>query len=138
METIISIKEFDYKNVPEVDYAICGYVVETNENLYYFAIEDVSFCCEEYGYISAPSDYKDFIGADIHNINYATKIGECKIDFPKDLYQGDCAFAIVETNRGDLQFGVYNVHNGFYEHAVVFFKRQKHEGGGCMELETYL
>ena len=31
----------------------------------------------------------------------------------------DCVFLVLQTSKGELDFAVYNCHNGYYGHEVV-------------------
>ena len=74
-------------------------------------------CCEHAGFLSSNDDYSDFIGAEFLTVltvdtnNFVSELKE--LDFP------EVAFVNVETNKGTLQFAVYNEHNGYYGHDVI-------------------
>ena len=95
----------------------------------FFGIKDGQQCCESYGYISwqEDTDFNDYIGAEVRNISFVESSGNKEfIDWIGDNGIGtgidinDCMFFDVETNKGDLNFAVYNHHNGYYGHRVWY------------------
>lgn len=95
----------------------------------FFGIKDGQQCCESFGYISwqEDTDFNDYIGAEVRNISFVESSGNKEfIDWIGDDGIGtgididDCMFFDVETDKGDLNFAVYNHHNGYYEHSVWY------------------
>lgn len=95
----------------------------------FFGIKDGQQCCESFGYINwqEDTDFNDYIGAEVRNISFVESSGNKEfIDWIGDDGIGtgididDCMFFDVETDKGDLNFAVYNHHNGYYGHSVWY------------------
>lgn len=88
-----------------------------------FTIENDQRCCEEWGYISSigNEDAQNFVGARIRNIGVVHGENEYLIQYFDNnrLSVDDAYFIRVETDQGDLEFVVYNEHNGYYGHNVL-------------------
>lgn len=96
-----------------------GYVIRTNNQIIKIIIDNEQNCCENWGYIASEQDFKKFIGAEYHNIR-KTDVSDINIgEFDRYLDEGDCIFIDVITSKGNLQFVVYNSHNGYYGHRVI-------------------
>ena len=98
-----------------------GVCIQTNKRLIYFLIYNGQQCCEEWGYLSSPDNIKDFIGLKVENIS---GVGSPSEGFKKHtiLHKYECnEFAIlqIETDKGTLEWAVYNSHNGYYSHKVI-------------------
>lgn len=126
---IIEINELDSFK-PEVDNSwstFDGYEIKTDEEILTLLISNEQNCCEDWGNICSPDNIKDFIGAEIYKIDLVddeyvkSPLLQKEIPHPDCL---DCAFINFETDRGELQFAVYNNHNGYYGHEVII-KREK-------------
>lgn len=91
-----------------------------NDKSLVFGISHDQDCCEEWVYISQADneDVSNYIGAKIRSIeivDYSVltqleEIGACETD---------CYFLNVMTTKGELNFAVYNIHNGYYGHRVT-------------------
>lgn len=117
-----------------------------NGKTVFFGIADNSNCCESWDYLYSSDEVKDFIGAEYLGIEerstWPSTIDipeECKSyrndeswdylcssdqveDFINDEeFDSDCGFQSIDvkTSKGTLQFVVYNIHNGYYSHAVI-------------------
>lgn len=103
-----------------------GLEITTNKSVYRFGISTEQQCCENWGYIDTVDNPDDFIGAelldvDIYSVdtpynNLVTALKEGKVEI------NDAEFITVKTNKGTFQFAVYNSHNGYYSHDVIFQK----------------
>lgn len=88
-----------------------------------FTIANGQYCCEDWGYISSigNEDAQNFVGSVVHDISVVTKVNSDYITntLDKERVDYDNAYFIrVETDQGDLEFAVYNEHNGYYGHDV--------------------
>lgn len=91
-----------------------------NDKSLIFGISNDQDCYEEWVYISQfdDEDVANHIGAKIRSIeivdHYVStqleEIGACETD---------CYFLNVMTTKGELNFAVYNIHNGYYGHRVT-------------------
>jgi hypothetical protein len=112
-----------------------GYVLKltTGEELS-IGIDSGQSCCEDYGYATTEDDLNSFIGAELLSYEVVNtelavqhnKIADTDLFVIPELDSGDIVFLNVITDRGVLQFSVYNAHNGYYGHsAYVSFGEQK-------------
>lgn len=130
METILNIEEVE--NIEPQGFVqnfggYSGFKITTNKHNYYFLIDSYQNCCENWGYISC-EDYKNMIGKELESIEVVTTANEkMKIELEQrylndeDIYEGGVVF--INVNGPDLdqiQFAVYNNHNGYYGHEVKF------------------
>jgi hypothetical protein len=121
-EIIEAIYEFD-----ESEYS--GFRIKTTEQMIEIKIYSAQLCCESWGYICNQDDTCDYIGAELFDIvrinedldtiaSLKKKLGTVRFD------SGDVIFVNVITNRGTLQFTVYNSNNGYYGHHVIIESKQ--------------
>lgn len=102
-----------------------GIHIKTEKNEIYFLIDNEQNCCESWGYLSSNDDYNEFIGAEYQGYNNITseklsaQIG--------DVEEGGTVFLNIITDRGTLQFAVYNRQNGCYGHKVLIIVNGKTE-----------
>jgi hypothetical protein len=85
-------------------------------------------CCESFGSVSSEDDLQSFVGAtllsyDIVDMDMAKQVNTVAAAevYPVGEYnhdEGGAIFLNAETDRGALQFTVYNSHNGYYGHSV--------------------
>jgi len=123
-------------NIQEIDTTIkilnhtsraSGYIVNVGDYFVKMLIEDESQCCENWGYICSEDNIDEFIGAELLNINftdgeYNTKTLEEFRKLGFNINSGEQAFGVFitfETSKGQLQFTLYNDHNGYYGHNVL-------------------
>lgn len=127
MEKIKSIKEIVTGDKYD---AMTGFCIETDlGNDIQLLISDYQSCCEDRGYMVSEDDTNNFIGAEILAVKVVEEedgtgaIGlnevELKGQHEYGFDGGGIIFVNVETNKGTLQFGVYNGHNGCYGHSVT-------------------
>ena len=107
-----------------------GYCIKTDKKDFYIAIDNSQKCCEDYGSICSDDNFDYFIGSKIldyrcvDDANYdEIKIKKEFDEFYIDVF--DCAFIEFKTTKGDLQFAVYNNHNGYYGHDIKIFEIDK-------------
>lgn len=118
-DEIVSIEEFVNKNRE-------GFKITTTNHIFEISIDAGYQCCEDYGYMVTECDIRDFIGSDIKSVecvvgsDYAKRL----IEFAnsKEIEVESCCFLIFETSHGTLDFAIYNMHNGFYEHRIYITK----------------
>ena len=98
-----------------------GYKITTSKQEIYILILGEQQCCETYGSFCSNDEPDDFIGSELVNICTTNNALKTKVTSSKNLSsfdEGDCIFVNLETNKGVLQFAVYNEHNGYYGHDV--------------------
>lgn len=106
-----------------------GLFIKTNMGDIKILISNGQYCYEDSGYLflETPDNINNFIGAEI------IKIEDVCVGLTAD--KDGCGFECggetqlkVTTNKGVLQFAVYNSHNGYYSHSTfvqVFEKIDK-------------
>lgn len=126
-EIIKSIKEvFDIKFK---EYTYCsydGYQITTTAHEYQLLIDNGQSCCENWGYFASNDDEQRFVGKELANVEM-TDVG-LNTKNVKDISEygfdeGGIQFVNFKMADGDvLQIAVYNAHNGYYGHDIVFTK----------------
>jgi len=109
-----------------------GYKVVTTEHTYLILIDNGQSCCESWGYLSTNDDVNDFVGANLLDFKLTdTALNTKKLSEESryivwngkiDLDAGGIQFVDIETDKGVLQFAVYNSHNGYYGHPILIAK----------------
>ena len=97
-----------------------GIRTTTDEGLILILITDWQSCCETWGYLSSLDNYDDFIDATINSINVvddALEVTMVQLE-SNGIDVASCYFVNIDTDKGLLQFTVYNEHNGYYGHDV--------------------
>ena len=134
-EKILSIAEINKQNECSGTWYE-GFEIKTDKQSILILIESGRNCCEDYGYIVSEDDLKYFIGAEVmtisvtdttHNTKMVKKFEEMAYSIygykdgekSMDLECGGIEFVNVGTNKGELQFAVYNCHNGYYGHNIM-------------------
>lgn len=94
----------------------------------FLGIGNEQSCCENWGYYITHDDSDNldsFQGAEILNyddlkksLNYGHKYKDGLDEWECD--GGGTMYVNIETTKGQLQLTVYNSHNGYYGHSVVF------------------
>lgn len=116
MEYIEEIKELDGSTRMD------GFKVITSEQEIILGIQNVTSCCETWGYFWCNDDVKEFIGAQVVGV---TLTNEALItEKVPNIYEGGVMFVNIETDRGILQFVCYNKHNGYYGHKATVMCNQ--------------
>ena len=121
MNKILEIKEYWNE---EYD----GYEIKTENDTYYFLIENGQSCCENWGYISSDEDLSKYIGKELLSIDVVNRGCKKIVDILDDdcVYEDDCVFINLNfSDMSELQLAVYNSHNGYYGHEVVFIKNNE-------------
>lgn len=135
-EIIEKIEEVDDYNMQDHDKYPThgdGYKITTNEQEILIVVDNSSSCCEQWGYFSSEDNLKDFVGAEINNINLvdtALNVKAMEKEIPYGVDCGDTMFVNIETNKGTLQLAVYNSHNGYYGHTAYLKSKQLTETRG--------
>lgn len=93
-----------------------GVHIKTEKNDIYFLINNCQNCCEDWGSLSSNDDYEEFIGAEY--LGYDNITSEKLSSQIGDVDEGGTVFLNIKTDRGILQFAVYNKQNGYYGHTV--------------------
>ncbi len=101
-----------------------GYKIKTEKHEYHLLISNGQSCCECWGYFESNDNTNDFIGSNLFDVKFTdTALNTKKLN--ESEYYDDCGgiqFVDFETDKGILQFAVYNAHNGFYGHDIIFAK----------------
>lgn len=126
MEKIISIKEV-FNVTPEDHWnSFEGYEIVTDQQKIQFLISDGQSCCEDAGYLCSNDNIEEFIGAELKSITKTdTALTTKAANMNEYGYnEGGIIFINLETDKGTLQFAVYNSHNGYYGHSVLLKSNQ--------------
>ncbi len=130
MEIIESIEELNGHKFDEDHYSSYdGFKVKTNKQEIYMVINNGQSCCEDWGSIIVNDDDKYFLGAELTSIEKVDdSLNPNKISSNSgDEYwsnEKNIMFININTNKGTLQLAVYNQHNGYYSHDVLFVSNQ--------------
>ena len=134
---IKNIEEIENKNIPTLGKynRYDGFVITfDNDTTLALIVSSGQSCCEQYGAVTTEENLQDYIGAeyiqhDIVDQQLAVRsniIADSNIYDIPSLDSGDIIFLNVQTDRGTLQFSVYNCHNGYYGHAAyVYYQDQQ-------------
>lgn len=97
-----------------------GIQIKTDDKDILVLIYNSQSCCEEFGYVSSLDKFDDFVGAEILNVTLTDDaLATTKIELDNNSIDiSSCYFVNVDTNKGLLQFTLYNQHNGYYGHDV--------------------
>lgn len=122
---ILKIEKFEDLNIEKDGCSkYDGFKIETNSGDFIVAVSSSQSCCENWGQITSADNLDDFIGAEIANYRFDDSDNYQDCEILKNKFEDyvdvlDCAFISLETDRGLLQFAVYNHHNGYYGHHVM-------------------
>ena len=128
METIKSIEEVYSYEVPHKVMDYDGFIITTTKRSLALLISNGQSCCETWGYMCSADEVEDFVGANLLGLvgvdkDYKKTEELLKRESDKlKLYMielEDTCILNLETDRGLLQFAVYNLHNGYYGHSVI-------------------
>lgn len=99
-----------------------GYIIKTSQQEIKILISAEQQCCENSGYFCANDSMCDFIGAELLKVKLTNTCLNTKVFETKDELRWiseDCIqFVDLITDKGTLQFAVYNNHNGYYGHQI--------------------
>lgn len=99
-----------------------GYVVTTDKQVIRMGIDGDPQCCEVWGHFASEDDFDQFIGAELLRINLVDQA--LRVYELKESEYACLMFVNLETDRGVLQFVVYNDHNGYYSHQAFVESEQ--------------
>lgn len=102
-----------------------GFKVVTDLHEFLVLIDDQSSCCESWGHIHSADELSDFIGAELAEVRLTDTALNSLIVERSGVGKygwdgGGIQFVDFITNQGKLQLAVYNSHNGYYGHGIVF------------------
>jgi len=123
-EKILEVK--DVRDRRTLGYGVYdGYDIVTDKRTIFLGIDNRQDCCEDWGYFSTPEDPQEFIGATL--LQLKVDGNECLLQTLRDIAEGYCyaEFINLETDRGTLQFVIYNEYNGYYGHACVVYSGEE-------------
>lgn len=107
-------------------YTYGGISIKTTVQEILILIDEHQQCCEHFGYITCEDDITTFIGATIADVRL-TDVA-CKSILAQlaeyDITSCNTMFVDVLTDKGILQFAVYNEHNGYYGHDILIKSNQ--------------
>lgn len=133
MEKIVEIKEVSLIGKgPKGSYETSweGYEVITTQQSIKLLIGGDQCCCEHYGYLMTEDAPKEFIGAELQDVRtidekYLSESMRERANAEGCFsYDGGAVFVNLETDRGPLQFVIYNLHNGYYGHDIWIHSNQ--------------
>jgi hypothetical protein len=104
-----------------------GYKITTEMHEFYILINNFQYCCESWGYFYLNDDEQKFVGTELREINLTDMaLNKRKVE-ESGYYEdsGGIQFIDFVTNKGILQFAVYNAHNGYYGHDIIFAKDEE-------------
>jgi hypothetical protein len=103
-----------------------GYKVKTSEHEYLLLIDNGQSCCESFGYFSSNDNLQDFIGAELLSVEATdTSLSTEPVEEIEYLDERGVQFVTFKTDKGDFQIAVYNSHNGYYGHGIIFAEDDK-------------
>ena len=90
-----------------------GLIIETDKGSIKLVISDSQSCCEHWGalFFETPDDISQFIGAEILQIE--------DIDIKREEFIDNETQLRITTDRGIIQYAIYNEHNGYYSHGTI-------------------
>ena len=123
------IKSIEVVEDLKIDYyKMDGYKVETDKHIFYILIYNEQCCCEDFGYFASEDDLAQFIGNEVLEVRTTdTELKGKSMKFLSDNYISESSVQFVDfvTNKGVLQFAVYNEHNGYYGHDILILCDQE-------------
>lgn len=102
------------------EYELDGVKIDfDNDKSLVFGISNDQDCCEEWVYSQVDNeDVTNYIGAKIRSIEIVDHYVSTQLE-EIGVCETDCYFLNVMTTKGELNFAVYNIHNGYYGHRVT-------------------
>lgn len=100
-----------------------GLIIETDKGSIKIVISDDQSCCEQWGalFFETPDDISQFIGAEILQIE--------DINIKRDEFINNETQLRITTDKGVIQYAIYNDHNGYYSHATILQVFDRIENG---------
>jgi hypothetical protein len=100
-----------------------GLIIETDKGSIKIVISDDQSCCEQWGalFFETPDDISQFIGAEILQIE--------DINIKRDEFIDNETQLRITTDKGVIQYAIYNDHNGYYSHATILQVFDRIENG---------
>lgn len=111
---ILSIKEDTIiDNSDGYDSWYEGLIIETDKGTIKLIITNSQCCCEGWGalFFETPDDISQFIGAEIIQIE--------DIDIKREEFIDNETQLRITTDKGIIQYAIYNAHNGYYSHGTI-------------------
>lgn len=108
-------------SIERIDNDEGGYIVHTEKHRIQLLIENTLSCCEDWGFMTSEDNPSDFVGAEFIDLkivddSYNVIDFGYSLQYRGGLEEGKAVFINMETDRGVLQFVLYNAHNGYYGH----------------------
>lgn len=125
-EIITNIEEIsDYKFDGSFYSLYDGYKVTTDKRMLFVLVSNGQCWCENWGQVASDDSLNDYIGAELISVeevdsSYNTNVAE----FAEGGECTESVFVNFNTNKGTFQLVVYNHHNGYYGHDVVFIENR--------------
>lgn len=104
-----------------------GYKITTTKNTYLILIDNGQCCCESWGYICSEDNINSFNGSEVIEVRLTDKALNTHMIEKSDYYEegGGIQFIDFVTDKGTLQFAVYNSHNGYYGHGIYVVREEE-------------
>lgn len=106
-----------------------GYKITTDKHTFELLINNDQQCCEHAGFCSCNEDLDYFIGSELIKVeqtdtalNKQLLLDSEHIDLDVEYCETNIQFVDFTTNLGVFQIAVYNTHNGYYGHEIMFKK----------------
>lgn len=106
-----------------------GYVIETEDETIQILVQNEQQCCENCGYIVSEDELSQFVGANILEVSVVdeslitTVLNKLPV-VEDDYTYLEAVFVNVNTDKGLLQFAVYNAQNGYYGHEIRILSKE--------------
>lgn len=136
-EKILKIQKMEnHKPIEDHWSTFDGVFITTDKQVIEAGVSNEDQCCEHWGYMFTNDQVSDFVGAYLKEVQIVdTVLNKTKWDseFPYGLEGGDedAMFIHFKTDKGILEFVLYNNHNGYYGHSAYLKSNQ-------LNKETYL
>jgi hypothetical protein len=117
----------DLNKIPfTINHSMEGYRIITDKHTFELLIDSEAQCCESFGYFACTEDIKYFIGSTLLKVELTDTALDKKLILDRERVNVDdteytnIQFVDFTTSLGVLQIAVYNSHNGYYGHKIVF------------------
>ena len=130
METIKEIKTVTDLDLKDAYSHFDGYEVITDKHVYRVLIANGQDCCEDWGYMSSEDNFDYFINTELQRVDLTnTALDKVQLRLNEEQQYGfdggGIQFVDFVTDKGVLQFAVYNGHNGYYGHTIRIMQDEK-------------